>query len=141
MMTTASAHDKMITEHGAMMRRVALAAVVTGLFLVAIKLVAFIVTDSVAMMASLSDSALDVIGSFVNLLAIRHARTPADREHRFVETFVLSSWDEHRRQHQRRTVTDLEHQDALLQYLRPGSAPTARHFVAPSGPSMRLWWF
>ena len=65
----------------------------------------------------------------------------ADREHRFVETFVLSSWDEHRRQHQRRTVTDLEHQDALLQYLRPGSAPTARHFVAPSGPSMRLWWF
>jgi len=53
------------------------------LLLVAIKAVAFIVTDSIAMMASLADSALDVIGSFVNLLAVRHALTPADAEHRF----------------------------------------------------------
>ncbi len=65
------------------MRRVALAAVVIGLLLVVIKAVAFIVTDSIAMMASLADSALDVIGSFVNLLAVRHALTPADAEHRF----------------------------------------------------------
>jgi ferrous-iron efflux pump FieF len=35
------------------------------------------------MMASLADSALDVFTSSVNLLAIRHALTPADREHRF----------------------------------------------------------
>ncbi|MGA7675811.1 MAG: cation diffusion facilitator family transporter [Rhizomicrobium sp.] len=78
-----SQYESTIAEHGALMRRVALAAVVTGLFLVAIKIIAFIVTDSVAMMASLADSALDVIGSFVNLLAVRHALTPADREHRF----------------------------------------------------------
>ncbi len=71
------------TGHGALMRDVALAAVVTGLLLVAIKAFAFIVTDSIAMMASLADSALDVIGSFVNLLAVRHALTPADNEHRF----------------------------------------------------------
>jgi ferrous-iron efflux pump FieF len=51
--------------------------------LVAMKTIAYIVTDSIAMMASLADSALDVFASSVNLLAIRHALTPADREHRF----------------------------------------------------------
>jgi ferrous-iron efflux pump FieF len=83
MTPTTSPFDRTALQHGQLMRRVALAAVVTGLFLVAIKIVAFIVTDSMAMMASLSDSALDVIGSFVNLLAVRTALTPADHEHRF----------------------------------------------------------
>ena len=69
--------------HGTMMRRVALAAVCTATFLVVLKAVAFILTDSVAMMASLADSALDVFASFINLLAVRHALTPADAEHRF----------------------------------------------------------
>ncbi|MDE1938723.1 MAG: cation diffusion facilitator family transporter [Alphaproteobacteria bacterium] len=68
---------------GALMRRVALAAVGTATFLVLLKTVAFVLTGSIAMMASLADSALDVIASFVNLLAIRHALTPADAEHRF----------------------------------------------------------
>src|SRR6478752_4609287 len=66
-----------------MMIRVAVAAVAVAAVLVAMKAVAYIVTDSIAMMASLADSALDVFASFVNLLAIRHALTPADREHRF----------------------------------------------------------
>jgi ferrous-iron efflux pump FieF len=70
-------------EHERMMRRTAMAAVVTGGALVVIKAIAFILTGSIAMMASLVDSALDIIVSFVNLLAIRHALTPADREHRF----------------------------------------------------------
>jgi ferrous-iron efflux pump FieF len=69
--------------HGPMMIRVAVAAVAVAALLVAMKTVAYIVTDSIAMMASLADSALDVFASFVNLLAIRHALTPADREHRF----------------------------------------------------------
>jgi ferrous-iron efflux pump FieF len=34
-------------------------------------------------MASLADSGLDLIGSIINLLAVGHALTPADREHRF----------------------------------------------------------
>ena len=67
----------------ALMRRVALAAVGTALFLVDLKAIAFVVTDSMAMMASLADSALDVFASFVNLLAVRHALTPADEDHRF----------------------------------------------------------
>jgi ferrous-iron efflux pump FieF len=71
------------SQHGPMMIRVAIAAVSVAALLVAMKTVAYIVTDSIAMMASLADSALDVFASFVNLLAIRHALTPADREHRF----------------------------------------------------------
>jgi len=68
---------------GRMMIRVAVAAVGVATLLVVMKTVAYIVTDSIAMMASLADSALDVATSSVNLLAIRHALTPADREHRF----------------------------------------------------------
>jgi len=63
----------------------------------------------------------------------------ADRAHRFIETFVLPSWHEHMRQHQRRTVTDAVLQEDVRQYLRPGTEPTAKHFVAPPEPSMRLW--
>ena len=82
MMMTANI-EGVVHAHGDLMRRVALAAVVIGAVLVVIKAAAFIVTDSIAMMASLADSALDVIGSFVNLLAVRHALTPAEHEHRF----------------------------------------------------------
>ncbi len=65
------------------MMGIALAAVGVAALLAAMKLVAYLLTDSIAMMASFADSALDVLASFVNLLAIRHALTPADREHRF----------------------------------------------------------
>ena len=78
-----SKFDRTVSEHGVLMRRVALAAVITATGLVALKALAFILTDSMAMMASLADSSLDVFASFINLLAIRHALTPADREHRF----------------------------------------------------------
>jgi len=63
----------------------------------------------------------------------------ADKPHRFIETFVLPSWEEHMRQHQRRTVTDLELQEDVWRYLRPGTEPTAKHFVQPPAPSTRLW--
>jgi ferrous-iron efflux pump FieF len=69
--------------NGRLMVGVAIAAVAVASLLVVAKLVAYLVTDSIAMMASLADSALDVFASSVNLLAIRHALQPADREHRF----------------------------------------------------------
>jgi len=69
--------------HATLMQRTAWAAVATAAVLIAMKLVAYIVTDSIAMMASLADSALDLFASSVNLLAIRQALTPADAEHRF----------------------------------------------------------
>jgi ferrous-iron efflux pump FieF len=82
MMTNATPYELKAAD-GRLMRRVALAAVLTATSLAFLKAVAFIFTDSMAMLASLADSALDVFASFVNLLAIRHALTPADREHRF----------------------------------------------------------
>jgi ferrous-iron efflux pump FieF len=83
MESVASRFDNTIAAHGPMMRRAAMAAVITGIVLVAIKTVAYVITDSIAMMASLADSALDVVVSIINLLAVRLALTPADREHRF----------------------------------------------------------
>ena len=66
-----------------LMRRAALAAVGVSCVLVVLKAAAYIVTGSVAMMASLADSALDLFASSINLFAIRESLTPADREHRF----------------------------------------------------------
>lgn len=65
------------------MRLASYASVAVAVTLILGKLVAWILTDSVALLGSLIDSALDAGASLVNLLAIRHALTPADREHRF----------------------------------------------------------
>ncbi len=68
---------------GHLMRRAAWAAVAVAGLLILLKAAAFIITGSIAMMASLADSGLDLIGSTINLLAVGHSLTPADREHRF----------------------------------------------------------
>ena len=72
-----------IQRAGNLMRRAAIASVGVSLFLVAIKGVAYFASHSVAMLASMADSALDLFASSLNLFAIRHALTPADAEHRF----------------------------------------------------------
>ena len=69
--------------HGSLMQRTAWAAVAVASFLILLKAVAYVLTDSIAMLASLADSALDVFASSINLIAIHHALTPADQEHRF----------------------------------------------------------
>ncbi|MBM3541154.1 MAG: cation diffusion facilitator family transporter [Alphaproteobacteria bacterium] len=69
--------------HGALMRRATYASVAVALTLIVAKFVAWLYTDSVAMLATLVDSMLDAAASLVNLLAVRHALQPADREHRF----------------------------------------------------------
>jgi ferrous-iron efflux pump FieF len=68
---------------GALMQRAAIASVSVSLFLVGIKTFAYFASHSVAMLASLADSALDLFTSWLNLVAIRQALTPADAEHRF----------------------------------------------------------
>jgi len=55
---------------------------VAGL-LIAAKFAAWLETGSVALLSSLVDSLLDAVASLVNLIAVRHAMSPADREHRF----------------------------------------------------------
>lgn len=66
-----------------LMRRATYASACVALLLVAAKLAAWLITGSVALLASLIDSLLDGLASVVNLIAVRHALTPADREHRF----------------------------------------------------------
>lgn len=68
---------------GRLMRRATYASVSVAVFLIAIKFVAWLLSDSVAMLATLVDSMLDAAASLVNLFAVRQALTPADREHRF----------------------------------------------------------
>jgi len=68
---------------GALMRRAAIASVSVSLFLVGIKTYAYFSSHSVALLASLADSALDLFTSWLNLVAIRQSLTPADAEHRF----------------------------------------------------------
>jgi ferrous-iron efflux pump FieF len=64
-------------------RRATWASLAVAIVLILAKFVAWIATGSVALLASLVDSLVDAAASLVNLLAVRHAATPADREHRF----------------------------------------------------------
>jgi ferrous-iron efflux pump FieF len=66
-----------------LMRRATYASVVVASILIVAKVVAWVLTDSVSVLSSLLDSLLDVAASLVNLVAVRHALTPADEEHRF----------------------------------------------------------
>ncbi len=68
---------------GALMRRATYASLAVATLLVAVKFAAWAATDSVSLLSSLIDSLLDGVASLVNLLAVRQALTPPDREHRF----------------------------------------------------------
>ncbi len=58
-------------------------ATLVATVLLVVKVMAWWKTGSVSMLASLVDSLLDIGASFVNLLVIRYALQPADREHSF----------------------------------------------------------
>jgi ferrous-iron efflux pump FieF len=59
------------------------ASVSVAVILIAVKFAAWLDTGSVALLSSLVDSLLDAAASVVTLFAVRHAMSPADREHRF----------------------------------------------------------
>src|ERR1044071_5037159 len=63
--------------------RATYASVAVATVLIVAKFVAWIGTGSVALLSSLVDSLVDAAASLVNFFAVRHAATPADREHRF----------------------------------------------------------
>ena len=65
------------------MRRATYASVAIASVLIVIKLVGWVMTGSLSILASLIDSALDAIVSVINLLAVRYSLTPPDPEHRF----------------------------------------------------------
>jgi len=65
------------------MKRATYASVAVASLLIAAKIVGWLLTGSVSVLSSLLDSLLDIAASVVNLVAVHHAVTPADREHRF----------------------------------------------------------
>ena len=68
---------------GRVMRRAALASLLVSLLLVGLKAAAYFASGSVALLASLADSALDLFTAGLNMLAIHESLSPADAEHRF----------------------------------------------------------
>lgn len=70
-------------EHEQLRRRAVNIAVATAVLLILIKTGAYLLSGSVAVLASLVDSVMDAAASLVNLLAVRQALVPPDREHRF----------------------------------------------------------
>ena len=73
----------MAPEAARLMRQATYASVSVAGVLIAAKMAAWLATDSVSMLSTLLDSVLDAAASMVNLVAVRHALVPADREHRF----------------------------------------------------------
>lgn len=69
--------------YGKQLRRATYASVLTALLLIAVKVLAWLWTGSVSMLASLVDSLMDSIASAINLVAVRYSLVPADAEHRF----------------------------------------------------------
>jgi len=59
------------------------ASVATASGLIAVKLVAWLLTGSVSVLASLIDSLMDTAASLINFFAVRYSLVPADDEHRF----------------------------------------------------------
>jgi ferrous-iron efflux pump FieF len=70
-------------KHGNLMKRATYFSVFTAVFIIIIKIGAWIYTDSLSVLASLADSVLDVISSILNLFAVHYALRPADEDHRF----------------------------------------------------------
>ena len=72
-----------IAETTALTRRITRLSVATAVILSAIKLAAWLASGSVAMLASLADSALDIVAALATYMAVRYAAAPPDREHRY----------------------------------------------------------
>lgn len=76
-------HGLSPAESAALTRRVTLLSVTTAAILVTIKLVAWLMSGSVALLASMADSGLDLLASLGTFFAVRYAVAPPDQEHRF----------------------------------------------------------
>ncbi len=72
-----------IDRNARLLRSVTLASTLTALTLISVKLVTWLWTGSVSILASLVDSVMDAIASLINLGAVRYSLVPADAEHRF----------------------------------------------------------
>ena len=82
-MTNANPLQTSSEETAKLLRLATYASISVALVLIAAKLMAWGLSNSVSLLATLIDSVLDAVDSLINLIAVRHALTPADKEHRF----------------------------------------------------------
>ena len=59
------------------------ASVLVAICLLTMKFYAWVMTGSMGILAALVDSLLDLCASIINMVAVRYAMEPADKEHRF----------------------------------------------------------
>lgn len=72
-----------LAQASALTRRVTLLAVLTAAVLTGLKFWVTLASGSIAVLASATDSALDLVASCATFIAVRYAQVPADDEHRF----------------------------------------------------------
>ncbi|MBA3981573.1 MAG: divalent metal cation transporter FieF [Alcanivorax sp.] len=72
-----------VSQQARLLRRVTLASVSVAFTLIVAKAIAWWLSGSVALLASLLDSLMDAAASLVTLVAVRYSLVPADAEHRF----------------------------------------------------------
>ena len=70
-------------EHARLLRLVTRASVAVASLLIVTKAIAWWLSGSISMLAGLTDSLLDGVTSFLNLLAVHYALRPADDDHRY----------------------------------------------------------
>ena len=66
-----------------LMRIATYASVITASVLIAVKIVAWFMTGSMSLMATLLDSTMDILASLITFFAVKIALTPADDDHHF----------------------------------------------------------
>lgn len=82
-MTVAAPPRLALNQTAALTRKITLASVAVAAVLVSIKGGVWLISGSVALLASAADSGLDLLASLVTFFAVRYATTPPDAEHRF----------------------------------------------------------
>ena len=70
-----------MTNHATLLKRVTYASVATAVILIIAKAIAWYLSGSIGLLASLIDSLMDSFASIINLFAVRYALQPADKEH------------------------------------------------------------
>ena len=71
------------THHAQLLKRVTYASVATAVVLIIVKAIAWYLSGSIGILASLIDSLMDSFASIINLFAVRYALQPADDDHHY----------------------------------------------------------
>lgn len=72
-----------LPEHARLLRLATRASLAVASILIVTKGIAWWLSGSISLLAGLTDSALDGVASFLNLLAVHYALRPADDDHRY----------------------------------------------------------